>query len=276
MLIAILERQIEAGNDLIQKPTSNSTKKFEDFDREFLNWDRRNGHLLKIDVEASNSTFYYTYNKILQFEPKGVYTAPTPVKKHGFRVNEIKSKVDYLSLIIEVIELEQDNDENLIPKSAEVISEKEALDANNRIFIVHGHDNELKETVARFLSLLDLEPIILHEQLSSSSTIIEKLERETANVGYGIVLYTSCDSGCKKGDEANLKSRARQNVVFEHGMLIGLIGRANTCVIAEDGVELPNDISGIVYNPSGEDWKTKLVKELRGAGYSVNTDKWLK
>ena len=36
-------------------------------------------------------------------------------------------------------------------------------------FVVHGHDNEAKESVARFLEKLGLEPIILHEQPSSWS-----------------------------------------------------------------------------------------------------------
>jgi len=32
---------------------------------------------------------------------------------------------------------------------------------------VHGRNDELKETVARFLAQLDLKPIVLHEQPSA-------------------------------------------------------------------------------------------------------------
>lgn len=32
----------------------------------------------------------------------------------------------------------------------------------NKVFIVHGHDSEVKETVVRFLKKIDLSPIILH------------------------------------------------------------------------------------------------------------------
>lgn len=35
---------------------------------------------------------------------------------------------------------------------------------SKKIFLVHGHDNELKEKTARFLEKLGLEPVILHEQ----------------------------------------------------------------------------------------------------------------
>src|SRR5215469_18311220 len=33
-----------------------------------------------------------------------------------------------------------------------------------RVFVVHGHDTEAKEVVARFLDRIGLEPVILHEQ----------------------------------------------------------------------------------------------------------------
>jgi len=42
------------------------------------------------------------------------------------------------------------------------------------IFVVHGYDNEAKESVARFLEKRG--PIILDEQPSSGRTIIEKFE----------------------------------------------------------------------------------------------------
>ena len=47
----------------------------------------------------------------------------------------------------------------------------------NEIFIIHGRDNETKETLARFLERLDLKPIILHEQSNQGQTIIEKFEQ---------------------------------------------------------------------------------------------------
>lgn len=46
-----------------------------------------------------------------------------------------------------------------------------------KVFVVHGHDNGLKEAVARFLTRLQLEPIILHEKPNEGSTIVEKFER---------------------------------------------------------------------------------------------------
>ena len=115
-----------------------------------------------------------------------------------------------------------------------------------KIFIVHGHDNEVKLEVARFIEKIGLEPIILHEQVNSGMTVIEKIEKYS-DVEFGIVLYTPCDLGYVKGKKKEKKARARQNVVFEHGYLIGKLGRNNVCALVKGDIELPNDISGIVY-----------------------------
>ena len=50
----------------------------------------------------------------------------------------------------------------------------------SNVFVVHGHDDEMKQHVARTLMKLGLNPIILHEQPSSGRTIIEKFEVNAA------------------------------------------------------------------------------------------------
>lgn len=140
---------------------------------------------------------------------------------------------------------------------------------NTKIFIVHGRDNELKQEVARFIEHLHITPIILHEQASKGMTIIEKIE-EYSNVGFGVVLYTPCDVGYKKGCEDDKKGRARQNVVFEHGYLIGKLGRKRVCALIKQDVEKPNDISGVVYIPYEGAWKIDLAKEMKAAGYKID------
>lgn len=139
----------------------------------------------------------------------------------------------------------------------------------SKVFIVHGQDDLLKTEVARFLEKLNIEPIILHEQASSGKTIIEKIEKYS-NVGFGVVLYTPCDVGSVNKKEFDLKPRARQNVVFEHGFLIGKIGRNNVCALVKSEIEKPNDISGVVYISVENDWKLNLAKELRSSGYEID------
>lgn len=151
------------------------------------------------------------------------------------------------------------------------VEEKKEMDYT-KVFIVHGRDNEAKQEVARFIEKLGLEAIILHEQVSRSHTIIEKIE-EYSNVGYAVVIYTPCDEGRLKG-EKEFNSRARQNVVFEHGFLMGKIGRKNVYALVKGDIETPNDISGVVYEnmDSNGAWKLSIARELKAAGYQIDAN----
>ena len=131
------------------------------------------------------------------------------------------------------------------------------------IFIIHGHDSALKYEVSDFIIELGLNPIILHEQASGGLTIIEKIEKYS-RVGFAIALYSPCDIGGKKEALPKFNYRARQNVIFEHGYLIGKLGRNRVCALVKDEIETPNDISGVVYIKYDKDshWKTDVLSEL--------------
>lgn len=148
---------------------------------------------------------------------------------------------------------------------------KKTTTEKSKVFIVHGHDDAAKLEVARFVEKIGFEPIILHEQANNGMTIIEKIEKYS-NVGFGIVLYTPCDVGYENGKEDEKMARARQNVVFEHGYLISKLGRDNVCALVKGAVEIPNDISGIVYISldSNEGWKLFLAKEMKSSGYKID------
>ncbi|MCM3202716.1 TIR domain-containing protein [Bacillus cereus] len=151
-----------------------------------------------------------------------------------------------------------------------VSKDKSEID-RTKVFIVHGHDELAKIQVSELIRRLGLTPIILHQQASGGKTIIEKIE-SYSNVGFGVVLYTPCDLGSKVGEEKNLNPRARQNVVFEHGFLIGKIGRENVAALVKDTVETPNDVSGVVYISMGSEgsWELQLAKELKSSGYDID------
>ncbi|WP_417214078.1 TIR domain-containing protein [Alcanivorax sp.] len=145
---------------------------------------------------------------------------------------------------------------------------------SNRVFIVHGHDESAQNKAARFVEKLGFEAIILHEKASSGRTIIEKIEHYS-DVGFAIVLYTPDDVGNVKSEPDNLNVRARQNVVFEHGYLIGKLGRQNVSALVDGKLELPNDISGVVYISldEGSAWQLQLAKEMKQSGYQIDMNK---
>ena len=129
------------------------------------------------------------------------------------------------------------------------------------------------ENFARFIEKLGLEAIILSEQPNEGTTIIEKIE-DYADVGFAIVLYTPCDEG-RAINSSDLKQRARQNVVFEHGFFIGQLGRDHVHALKKGEIELPNDISGVIYTPMDEAkaWQYKIAKEMRTVGYNIDLNK---
>lgn len=144
--------------------------------------------------------------------------------------------------------------------------EEVKMDDRKRVFIVHGHDEALREQVKSFLKDQGIEPIILSERANNGKTIIEKLESESDGVKYAVILYTPDDS-------TNIKSkkRARQNVIFEHGYFTAKLGRQNVCVIMSDNVEKVGDNDGFVYVPR-DNWKIGLMRELRNAGFDVDAN----
>lgn len=141
---------------------------------------------------------------------------------------------------------------------------------------MHGHDDGLRETVARFLDQLGLVPIILHEQPSEGRALLAKMEAH-ADVGFAVVLLTPDDVGAKKPTERRepeLKPRARQNVVLELGFFLGRLGSGNVCAILKGDLEPPSDYDGVVYVPfDGGGWKLQLAREIKAAGIDVDMNK---
>ena len=147
---------------------------------------------------------------------------------------------------------------------------KTATVTNREVFIVHGHDEAAKQTIARFIEKLKLTPVILHEQSNKGRTIIEKFEGHS-NVGFAVVLMTPDDVGAPVADKDNLKPRARQNVILELGFFLGKLGRERVCALNK-GIEIPTDYDGVIYVSvdKGDGWKLQLAKEIKAAGIDIN------
>ena len=120
----------------------------------------------------------------------------------------------------------------------------------------------LVDKVARFVTSIGYEPIVLHEQANKGMTIMEKLDKYS-NVCFAIILYTPCDIGKKNQEDLPLENRARQNVIFEHGLFIGRLGRQNVVALKKQDVIFPNDLSGIVYIDYQENGTTGKLKSLK-------------
>ena len=166
-----------------------------------------------------------------------------------------------LETYLEELQDEENTNQSFSPGSPRDLS---------KIFIVHGHDGELKESVARVLEKQNIDPVILSEQTNNGLTIIEKFEKNS-EVGGAICLFTADDIGRAKS-EAEPNPRARQNVLFETGFFMGKLGRDRVVILADSEVEIPSDLLGVVYTNTNS-WKFELLQELNSMGYNIDFNK---
>ena len=173
---------------------------------------------------------------------------------------------------------------------------------SKRIFIVHGHDEDNKNTLKNLLIHWGFEPVILAEEPHRGRSLLEKLLKHTSDVGFVFVLLTPDDVGATRQDmekleeriegishkytdivqkglfisqdiksliseiKDTLRPRARQNVMFEYGLCIGYLGRERVCVLLRGDLEIPSDVLGFGYHSfdrSVSECEEKIRRELR-------------
>jgi predicted nucleotide-binding protein len=200
----------------------------------------------------------------------GIWNGPVPLYEQieEFR-RGVDIKVQRLESIFERLELIP-----VLEESRSTASKLGQSELAARVFIVHGHDDRIREAVARFIERLGLDAVILHEQPNAGRTIIEKFE-SCADVGFAVVLLTPDDVGASRAASADSKLRARQNVIFELGFFFGKLGRNRVAALYSDGVELPSDLHGILYialDPHGG-WHLQLAKEMKQAGLPIDLNR---
>jgi hypothetical protein len=144
-----------------------------------------------------------------------------------------------------------------------------------KVFVVHGRDEAIKQSVARLLETLECEPVILHERPNLGATLVEKFETNAEQADFAVVLLTPDDVGHIGGEPHGASPRARQNVIFELGYFLGRLGRKYVCALYSDGVTLPSDFGGIVYVPldSSGAWRLTLTREMKAAGLEIDLNK---
>ena len=274
-----------------------------EFNKIIINKD--NNYILKVDISENNleDDYIFPYINDTDFFVEGysfkksdinrflIKKSNLSIKSEAEKLKEIKYARDRASRIADFRNhdffryafmdenITQDITKEVLKKYSKSFNKYEigkSLEQSNNfsnkifdtVFIVHGQDDNFKNEVARFVEQIGLKSIILHEQENKGNTIIEKIECYSEKANYAIILYTPCDKGCKN-DNNELKPRARQNVIFEHGYFVAKLGRENVSAILKDDIEIPSDISGIVYIKY-TNWKMDLVKELKSVGFSIN------
>jgi predicted nucleotide-binding protein len=149
--------------------------------------------------------------------------------------------------------------------------------SDKRIFIVHGHDIPALERLELILRRLDLDPYMLIKDAGTGGTLIEELEGKIGKDGtavFGIVIMTPDDIGYAVKDGADkARSRARQNVILEMGMMLASLTRKNVAILRHVSVEQPSDADGIKYIAFEKDigeCTQQLVQRLINSGFEID------
>ena len=259
-----IQRAVDAIPELMSMPRSS---------QEFAKWRRNTGIAIEYTF-GEDSPHIQSFRRIRY----GLFIAiidpdPPEHKRQEAYVNGLKRVRTLLESMIEEIEEYWEDDVQQQPANEQPSVDKPI--ATNRVFVVHGRDEAAKQTVARYLEGLELEPVILQEQPSEGRTIIEKFEEYAQTVGFAVVIGTPDDVGGLANEPDKKQPRMRQNVVLELGYFAGKLGRKRVCALLKGHVERPSDYDGVIYIPmdDGEGWKLTLGRELRAAGFAVDLNR---
>jgi hypothetical protein len=142
---------------------------------------------------------------------------------------------------------------------------------STKVFVAHGRDLLAREAVTQVLRDLRLDPVVLGNIVRVGETWLEGLEAASRDVEFAVVIFKADDRAGLGSSPETLTARARQNVLFELGFMIGKLGRSKVCVLYEEGVEVPSDYVGAKFVKLGGEWEWKLhlAVALQEAGLPV-------
>jgi len=173
------------------------------------------------------------------------------------------------------------------PEEIPSIAPKESVGTKEGVFIAHGRDIKQALLLQKHLKdKLGINAKIFDDfkEETGSVTIIELLEYIWKKAGYAFIIAAPEDLGVLReefekttnkmfrGTEKievskvcvlleTLKTRARQNVVFEFGLLMGVLGRDKVCCLLQEGVkEKPSDIAGVLYTEYSKSVEEKFTE----------------
>ena len=203
------------------------------------------------------------------------------IKKSGGRIRSAEASEQVKAAIAGLAE-EDKIEVHAEPRKDWVILENNGSEESvvtkmsKKVFVVHGRDDLTKNEVSLFLRAIGLEPIILHMRPNGGRHLLTKFQEESDGADFAVVLMTPDDEGGLAG-AAEMRPRARQNVVLELGFFLGKLGPANVAALMRDDVEKPSDFDGIAYIPfdASGSWKTQLARELQYAKVPFDPGKLL-
>lgn len=144
----------------------------------------------------------------------------------------------------------------------------------NNVFVVYGHDEEMRSKVTKYIKRLGIKSLDLMEYSPCGIRTIFDALNSCANFVECAVVLLSADDMVFNDKHEFLSYRARQNVIFEMGFFAGVLGKDKVIVLYKPNkdFEFPSDINGIYYTAYKEDnkWKSELRATLKRIGFELD------
>lgn len=265
----VLDERIQLGEELYNRQvhTSADLKKNKD---DYYTWNNFNSDYLRKAFNKEHNEYRKNYDEAdsFFFGSQGLRNSPMQDLK------SLKDKVSHKIITLKKIRTKTETMKTSVLKSG-VFKKHEMNNHRMQIFIVPGQDVVARDKTTHFIESIGFEAIILEEQAFSNQTLLEKIEA-FPDAKFGIVLYTPTPTEEKQLANENTKLKAQPNKIFEHGFLMGKIGKSNVCALVKESIEMPNDISGAVYISMDKTdlWCYTLAREMKKAGYAINMKKY--
>lgn len=140
------------------------------------------------------------------------------------------------------------------------------LNLERNVFIVHGRDEASLNELQLLLFKYRVTPKVLVDKNKGPKSILEELEGLIRICKAGFILATPDDEGHLRGTNVPLVHRARENVVFETGLLFAKFREfERVALLLKAPTALPSDLNGIAYLSFEKvaDIEAKIVEKLQ-------------
>jgi predicted nucleotide-binding protein len=149
-----------------------------------------------------------------------------------------------------------------------------------RIIVVSGTDDTMKQTITGALRKLGLASIVMSEEPGQGKKLVERFP-DYSDVGFAVVLLSPDLYVYPKGEEATKRQRIpKQDVTLMFGFLLGKLGKDKVLAFYR---ESPNfafsiDFEGVKFTAldDRDSWKRALIRELTSCGYAVDAERLLR
>ena len=149
-----------------------------------------------------------------------------------------------------------------------------------RIIVVPGTDEAMKQTITGALRKLGLTAIVMSEEPCNGKKIVDRFADYT-DVGFALVLLSPDVYVYPKGEEATKRERIpKQGVTLMFGFLLGKLGKDKVLAFYRESPSFafPIEFEGVKFTPidDRDSWKLTLIRELTNCGYTVDAERLLR